>query len=265
MSNRLFCHEYNKSDQITKLLVSVRSVTEAYEALAGGADVIDIKEPANGPLGAASFKAIKQIAQCVTDESPRTPITVALGELELSSLDRFIATQIAPIAEISEIVALKVGLAGLKDQPWQSGLAELKQSIETQPGGCELVAVAYADDEVANSPTAEQVFSAANRLGLRGFLIDTYHKEKSPKSLNPGLLGTISQDRLAELFEVVHLMEITVAVAGSLNLDQIEAMMLLKPDIIGVRGAACEGGRAGTVSRDKVKAMRNRIKELINS
>ena len=37
----------------TRLLVSVRSAAEAEEALAGGAALIDVKEPANGPLGKA--------------------------------------------------------------------------------------------------------------------------------------------------------------------------------------------------------------------
>ena len=33
------------------LLVSVRSAAEAATALAGGADLIDVKEPSRGPLG----------------------------------------------------------------------------------------------------------------------------------------------------------------------------------------------------------------------
>ena len=36
---------------MTRLLVSVRSAEEAEIALAGGADVIDVKEPRRGALG----------------------------------------------------------------------------------------------------------------------------------------------------------------------------------------------------------------------
>ncbi|MEX0885938.1 MAG: (5-formylfuran-3-yl)methyl phosphate synthase, partial [Phycisphaeraceae bacterium] len=43
------------------LLVSVRNVAEARAAMAGGADVIDIKEPAAGALGAASPTTIQQV------------------------------------------------------------------------------------------------------------------------------------------------------------------------------------------------------------
>ena len=34
-----------------QLLVSVRNATEAAAAVLGGADILDVKEPANGPLG----------------------------------------------------------------------------------------------------------------------------------------------------------------------------------------------------------------------
>ena len=37
-----------------KLLVSVVSADEARRALAGGADIIDVKDPREGPLGAPS-------------------------------------------------------------------------------------------------------------------------------------------------------------------------------------------------------------------
>src|SRR5262249_6225382 len=46
-----------------RLLVSVRDVREAEAALAGGADLIDIKEPAHGPLGRADDAVIEFIVQ----------------------------------------------------------------------------------------------------------------------------------------------------------------------------------------------------------
>ncbi len=38
---------------MTRLLVSVRSAAEAEIALSAGADLIDVKEPSRGSLGAA--------------------------------------------------------------------------------------------------------------------------------------------------------------------------------------------------------------------
>src|SRR5262245_58070807 len=60
------------------LLVSVRSADEALAAVAGGADVIDIKEPNRGPLGAADHQTIADIVRAVDN---RAPVTAAMGEL----------------------------------------------------------------------------------------------------------------------------------------------------------------------------------------
>ena len=52
-----------------KLLVSVRSADEARAALAGGADLIDVKEPAHGPLGAARQPPRAALCQAVAMRS----------------------------------------------------------------------------------------------------------------------------------------------------------------------------------------------------
>jgi uncharacterized protein (UPF0264 family) len=61
-----------------QLLVSVRDVAEAEAALAGGADIIDIKEPRRGALGMADAAMIAEIVACV---DRRVPVSAALGEL----------------------------------------------------------------------------------------------------------------------------------------------------------------------------------------
>src|SRR5437879_2488209 len=60
------------------LLVSVRSSEEAAAALAGGAHVIDIKEPAHGSLGRADDQTVSAVLACVAG---RRPVSAALGEL----------------------------------------------------------------------------------------------------------------------------------------------------------------------------------------
>src|SRR4051795_6593943 len=63
---------------VAGLLVSVRSVDEARAALAGGAAVIDVKEPDRGPLGCADFEVCRAVRRVVP---PEVPVSVALGEL----------------------------------------------------------------------------------------------------------------------------------------------------------------------------------------
>ena len=63
---------------MTRLLVSVRSAAEAQRALSGGADLIDVKEPGSGSLGAASPEVWCQVAAVI---GPARPLSAALGEL----------------------------------------------------------------------------------------------------------------------------------------------------------------------------------------
>ena len=67
-----------QAHQPTGLLVSVRSAAEALVAMAGGADLIDVKEPSRGSLGAVDPEVLSEICDAV---GGRLPISAALGEL----------------------------------------------------------------------------------------------------------------------------------------------------------------------------------------
>ncbi len=60
-----------------RLLVSVRTEHEVAAALAGGADIIDAKEPARGSLGPVSPEVLQAIAARVPESMP---LSVALGD-----------------------------------------------------------------------------------------------------------------------------------------------------------------------------------------
>ena len=61
---------------MTGLLVSVRDVTEAAGVLSAGVDLVDVKEPAAGSLGAAAPGVWKQVVDQVAGS---TLISLALG------------------------------------------------------------------------------------------------------------------------------------------------------------------------------------------
>src|SRR5204862_496021 len=73
---------------MTGLLVSVRSAAEAKTALAGGADIIDVKEPRRGALGPADRIVWKEILEIVDG---RVPVSAALGELHSDSISEYAA------------------------------------------------------------------------------------------------------------------------------------------------------------------------------
>ncbi len=96
-----------------KLLVSVRSTDEVHAVIRGGADIVDVKEPNNGPLGNASALTVERISAVMTEKACEQPLSVALGEL---------VDWINPSMEKQELRAvlkrvrpafLKMGLAGV--------------------------------------------------------------------------------------------------------------------------------------------------------
>src|SRR5260370_38116743 len=60
-----------------RLLVSVASATEALAALAGGADVIDAKDPLAGALGAVPIAVLTEIHAAVGGAHP---VNAAIGD-----------------------------------------------------------------------------------------------------------------------------------------------------------------------------------------
>src|SRR5947209_19533370 len=97
------------------LLVSVRDAVEAAAALAGGANLIDIKEPSRGPLGRADLAVTAAVLQAV---GGRVPVSAALGELRDCPLGREMAEPPPAVRYV------KWGLAGLCRQSWQRRLSE---------------------------------------------------------------------------------------------------------------------------------------------
>jgi uncharacterized protein (UPF0264 family) len=209
------------------LLVSVRSAPEALAAVAGGAAVIDVKEPGRGPLGRADAAVWRAVRAAVPRD---VPVSVALGEL--AEWDG--AGPPSPI-DLAGIAYRKLGLAG-GGKDWRarwSGLCE--------GSGPAWVAVAYLDWDRAEAPRPEAVLDAAIGLGCAGILFDTWEKGRPAPAIDPGWVERARSSGLR------------VAVAGGLDEAAIRRLAPLAPDLFAVRGAACRGGdRSGTIDRGRV-------------
>ncbi len=148
---------------MTRLLVSVRDAEEAQIAVAEGVDLIDVKEPLRGALGAADARTIDSIARCVAG---RAPLSAAMGEL-LEAIP-------LPPRLASQLRYAKFGLAGCArhvdwKERWQRAIANL-------PAGVAAVAVAYADADAAGSPKVDSVLAQARAVGCAAVLFDTFEK-----------------------------------------------------------------------------------------
>src|SRR4029453_5759771 len=100
------------------------------------------------------------------------------------------------------------------------------------------------------SPAALAAIAA--RAGARGILLDTTNKR------GPGLAALIDAATLAAWVSVAHDHGLFVALAGRLTAPRLPFAVNSGAEIAGVRGAACEGGRDGPVSADRVRMLRGR-------
>jgi uncharacterized protein (UPF0264 family) len=229
--------------RVSGLLVSVRSVPEAAAALAGGAALIDVKEPARGPLGRADADTIAAVIRYV---DRRKRVSAALGEL-LGNAPR-------PVSEGLDFV--KWGLAGcLRGFDWRSRLA----ADLTSPRKPRTVIVGYADWERAEAPPLDEVVAFALRWRGAVFLVDTFGKDPAVAGgARPSLLSWLSEATVAHLCRSLQTAGVRVALAGSLDDASIAALRCAEPDWFAVRAAACAHGRRHGV------IVESRVRELVN-
>jgi len=232
-----------------RLLVSVRAGDEVAAALAGGADIIDAKEPARGSLGPVSPEVLQAIAARVP---PPVPLSVALGDFtEPDAVRLAVAGVKVPGRRAPTYV--KLGFAGERSEAAVTSLvAAAVDAAAATPARPIVVPVAYADHENAGSPAPEDLLRAAMSAGGRAFLIDTCMKD------GRALLGWIALERLRRLSADARSAGMLLAIAGSLDLAALDHLAGIA-DVIGVRGAACRGGREGSVEAALVRRVRDRL------
>lgn len=224
----------------TRLLVSVRGVEEVETALRAGVEWIDIKEPAAGALGAADPATIAAIVKRV---GVRANISVALGELR-----DFTSRPKLPRA----ISFAKLGLAGCAAQPdwprrWEAVLRSLPAKVTP-------VAVAYADWRYAQAPSPLDVIEHGARIGCGAALLDTYGKQAG------GLFDHCGENQVRDWIAEARRHGMLTVLAGSLALEMIERAARLQPDLVAVRGAACDDGRSGQVSETRIAELQVRLR-----
>ncbi len=227
-----------------RLLVSVRSALEAKIALGGGADVIDVKEPQNGPLGQANPAVIRDVVRVVDG---RVPVSAALGELIDHCQNLSETTQLCRDLP-DQLWLVKWGLCGNFD--WRATLRCVIRETENRDNSPGVVAVAYAEGNAVGAPDVQHVVDFACGRSGSVLLIDTFDKSRGK-----GLLSWLSKSQLVAVCCQCHAHDVSLALAGSLRLNDVAELRDVRPDWFAVRGAACVGGRDSTISEEKVRRL----------
>ncbi|PYP59837.1 MAG: hypothetical protein DMD44_03775 [Gemmatimonadetes bacterium] len=225
-----------------RLLVSVRGPVEARAAVAGGADVVDAKDPARGALGPVRLDRLAAIRRAV---GAARPVSAALGDA------RDDASAEAAAATAAGLAFVKLGFGGITSEAQAQRLA--RAARRGAPAETALVLVAYADWRRVDSLTPARLVTVAAESGAAGLLLDTAWKDAP-------LFALESPDAVAAWVAAARAAGLFAALAGSLSGRDFATARALGAELVGVRGAACIGGRRGRVSRDRVAALRRLVR-----
>jgi uncharacterized protein (UPF0264 family) len=117
-----------------------------------------------------------------------------------------------------------------------------------------VIAVGFADAP-GGVASLRALIDLAAAAGARGVLLDTIDKN------GPGLRALVSAQALAAWVRHAHDAGLLAAVAGKIRPGDIAFVRDAGADIVGVRGAACDGGRTGRVAPEKVRLLRQLVRD----
>ncbi len=231
-----------------KLLISPKDEEETLEAIAGGADIIDVKNPLEGSLGANFPWMIRQIR----DITPRElEVSAAIGDFHNKPGTASLA---ALGAAVSGVDYVKVGLYSVNT--YQDALYLSKQvvrSVKDYNLKIKVVIAGYADAYRINSIDPLLIPQVASEAGADIAMVDTAIKD------GVGLLDLWTLDKIENFIQDAHNRNILAALAGSIKKEDIPLIYNLGADVVGIRGAACEKS-----DRLQGKIVRKRVEELVN-
>ena len=231
-----------------RLLVSPMNMEEAHAALAGGADILDVKNPKEGSLGANFPWVIRSVADLARG---KVPVSATIGDMEFKPGTASLA---ALGAASSGADYVKAGLLGVKtcDQA-EEMLKAIVRAVKDLDPKKKVVASGYSDYLRVGSISPMLLPAAASEAGADVVMVDTAIKDGKPT------FDFMGEKDLADFIELGHSNDLEVALAGSIGFPHLETLVRLQPDIIGVRGIVCGGDRRSAVKEELVVKVKSAL------
>lgn len=218
---------------MTGMLASVANLTEARLAARSEVDIIDLKNPSAGALGALALDAVHAI---VAEIGGIRPLSATVGDLPLE------VAQVIPAVEAMAATGVDYVKIGFFPGGDRDGVLQALAPVAAR--GIRLIAVLFADQ-----PFGLDWLPRLAAAGFTGVMLDTMDKRK-------GSLTTLaSSGQLAAFVAKAREQGLLCGLAGSLTRADIPALRALAPDYLGFRGALCEGGRTRALDPDALLAV----------
>jgi (5-formylfuran-3-yl)methyl phosphate synthase len=215
-----------------KILISVVSVEEARIAARANPDIVDIKNPEEGSLGAQFPWILKDITDELREASVLSSAT--LGDLIYKPGTASLAAYGAALCGVDYV---KAGLFGVsiynEALNLMSSIVKAVRMVNTK---IRIVAAGYADYNRFGGISPEILTRVAQNAGADIVMVDTAIKD------GKSIFDALTYNEIEKFIKMAHENDMQVALAGSIMIEHLELLAGLNPDIIGIRGAVCENG-----------------------
>ncbi|MGB4051779.1 MAG: (5-formylfuran-3-yl)methyl phosphate synthase [Methanoculleus sp.] len=221
-----------------QLLVSPSSIEEARSSLS--ADIIDVKKPSEGSLGANFPWVIQEIKKI----AGKKPVSAAIGDNEYKP----------GTAALSAYGAAHAGADFIKVGLKFDGIDHAREVIEAVTTAVKrdfpeksVVIAAYADFQRMGTISPLAISQMVADAGADVAMIDTGIKD------GRSAFEFMDEVALIRFVEQNRELGLQTAIAGSLKFEDLDAVKRIGPDIIGVRGMVCGGDRSATIRAELVE------------
>lgn len=223
---------------MTGMLASVRDREEAKILTACEIDILDLKDPNAGALGALPTGLVKSI---VNEVNGRIPVSATVGDVPCRA--DVLYPKINAMAGAG-VDLVKIGVFGDVSDP---GVLDMLKDFSRRH--VRLVLVLFAED--MPHTTGFDVFAGT---GITGVMLDT--REKATGTLRK----KVSDQDLLQFVHNCKQAGLLCGLAGSLGVQDIGPLLRLQPDYLGFRGALCRDSRRGNhIDVDAVMRVRTLI------
>jgi (5-formylfuran-3-yl)methyl phosphate synthase len=219
-----------------RLLVSPRDVAEAKRSSA--ADIIDVKRPAEGSLG-ANFPWVIRAVRNISEK----PVSAAIGDFDFRPGGAALAAYGAAHAGADYI---KIGLMFDGSEKAEEVIEAVVKAVKDEFPEKFVVIAAYSDYARLGTISPFAISPIAAAAGADVAMVDTGLKD------GKSTFDFMDEESLVEFTTLNREAGMQTALAGSLKFDHLPALRRINPDIIGVRGMVCGGNRNAAIQEDLV-------------
>ena len=222
---------------MTGMLASVNSIAEALLVFNAQVDVIDLKQPERGALGALDTDVVRQI---VLEIAGRCPVSATVGDLPMQP--ELVFNAVTAMAHTG-VDYVKIGF--FPEGDWYATVEKLAQ-LTPQTA---LIAVLFADTQPDFA-----IITALQQAGFAGVMLDTMDKHKG------SLTQVMTHTDIAQFVALAKSHSLLCGLAGSLRLTDIATLIPYQADYLGFRGALCEQHqRTGQLNQQAIAQIKQRL------